>query len=92
MPEFTTHVGLKLRFADEKVTLVGEITKLLYPLPGETYDAAVALSTYNTIKAHYEARQAAFDAAGTAEEKARREGEVSLENLTRKRGVTSQSR
>ena len=88
MPTFDTQRGLTLRWENERVTLEGERVKVLYPVGDEVYNLGTAKSVYDAVKAHYEARKKAYDdAPGSVEDKARAEGEVALENLTRKREI-----
>ena len=63
MPSFETHVGLTLNWdpAAQRVTLVGENVKLLYPIFGEDYDTIGAKAVYDQVVAHYQQRKAAFD-------------------------------
>lgn len=55
--DFVTHTGLTLRWADRQVVLIGDRTKVIYPLEGEEFNVGKAAAVFATIRKHYEQRE-----------------------------------
>lgn len=77
MATYETHVGLLLRWENERVTIEGDRVKLLYPID-EDYDAAEAQAVYDAVQEHYEQRKFAQEegAKTSPEEAQKKEAQV----------------